>query len=146
MIVPTAEILLVDDNPADLDLTIDALAQSKWPSHVSTVWDGVEAMNFLRRKGKYAAAARPNLVLLDLNLPQKDGRFVLSDVKKDPSLRKIPVVIFSTSQAPLDIERCYELGANSYVSKPPNLRDWMAAVILLKEFWIGCACLPREEN
>jgi chemotaxis family two-component system response regulator Rcp1 len=132
MIVPTAEILLVDDNPADLDLTIDALAQSKWPSHVSTVWDGVEAMNFLRRKGKYAAAARPNLVLLDLNLPQKDGRSVLSDVKKDPSLRKIPVVIFSTSQAPLDIERCYELGANSYVSKPPNLRDWMAAVILLK--------------
>ncbi len=146
MIVPTAEILLVEDNPADMDLTIDALAQSKWPTNISMVSDGAEAMAFLRREGKYAAAARPNLVLLDLNLPRKDGRSVLSEVKKDPALRRIPIVIFSTSQAPLDIERCYELGANSYVSKPPNLRDWMAAVTLLKEFWIGCACLPREEN
>lgn len=141
-----AEILLVDDNPADLDLTIDALAQSKWPSNVSAVCDGAEAMAFLRRTGKYATATRPNLVLLDLNLPRKDGRSVLAEVKSDPALRRIPVVIFSTSQAPLDIERSYELGANSYVSKPPTLRDWMAAVILLKEFWVGCACLPREEN
>lgn len=146
MIVIAAEILLVDDNPGDLDLTIEALARSKWPSNVSTVCDGAEAISFLRRRGKYAAAPRPNLVVLDLNLPLRDGRSVLADVKSDPALRRIPVVIFSTSQAPLDIERCYELGANSYVSKPPNLRDWMAAVILLKEFWIGCACLPREEN
>jgi len=146
MIAITPEILLVDDNPADLDLTIDALAQSKWPTHISSVCDGAEAIAFLRRQGKYATAARPNLVLLDLNLPRKDGRSVLADIKKDPALHRIPVVIFSTSQAPLDIERCYELGANSYVSKPPNLRAWMAAVILLKEFWIGCACLPHEEN
>ncbi len=146
MIAPTAEILLVEDNAADLDLTIDALAQSKWSTNISTVCDGTEAMAFLRREGKYTTATRPNLVLLDLNLPRKDGRSVLADVKSDPALRRIPIVIFSTSQAPIDIERCYELGANSYVSKPPILRDWMAAVILLKEFWIGCACLPREEN
>ncbi|MGA9800247.1 MAG: response regulator [Terriglobales bacterium] len=146
MMATMSEILLVDDNPADLDLTIDALAQSKWPSNVSTVSDGAEAMSYLRRGGRYATAVRPNLVLLDLNLPRKDGRSVLAEVKSDPTLRRIPVVIFSTSQAPLDIERCYDLGANSYVSKPSTLRDWMAAVKLLKEFWIGCACLPREDN
>ena len=98
--MPTApEILLVDDNPADLDLTIDALAQSACQSKVSTVPDGVEAMAYLRHEGKHAAAARPHLVLLDLNLPRKDGRAVLSDMKSDPALRRIPVVIFSTSQA-----------------------------------------------
>jgi CheY-like chemotaxis protein len=142
----TPEILLVDDNPADLDLTIDALAQSKWPSNINTVSDGAEAIAFLRREGKFAKAARPNLVVLDLNLPRKDGRSVLADIKSDPSLLRIPVVIFSSSQARLDIEHCYKLGANSYVSKPPSLRGWTIAVLLLKEFWIGCACLPREEE
>jgi CheY-like chemotaxis protein len=146
MMTAAAEILLVDDNPADLDLTIDALAQSHWPSNVSTVCDGAEAIAFLRREGKYATAARPHLVLLDLNLPRKDGRSVLAEVKADPVLLRIPVVIFSTSQAQVDIERCYELKANSYVSKPSTLRDWVAAVKLLKEFWIGCASLPREEE
>jgi two-component system, chemotaxis family, response regulator Rcp1 len=141
-----AEILLVDDNPADLDLTIDALAQSKWNSNVSTVSDGAEAISFLRRQGKYTKVARPHLVLLDLNLPRKDGRSVLAEVKSDPSLLRIPVVIFSTSQARLDIEHCYKLGANSYVNKPTSLRGWMIAVLLLKDFWIGCACLPREEE
>ena len=141
-----SEILLVDDNPADLDLTMDALAQSLYSSHVSTVSDGAEAMAFLRREGKFTAAARPHLVLLDLNLPRKDGRSVLSDVKSDPALRRIPVVIFSTSQATKDIERSYELGANSYISKPPTLAEWVAAVKLLNDFWIGCACLPREEQ
>ena len=141
-----SEILLVDDNPADLDLTMDALAQSLYSSHVSTVSDGAEAMAFLRREGKFTAAARPHLVLLDLNLPSKDGRSVLSDVKSDPALRRIPVVIFSTSQATKDIERSYELGANSYISKPPTLAEWVAAVKLLNDFWIGCACLPREEQ
>lgn len=140
------KILLVDDNPADLDLTIDALAQSKWPSIVSTVSDGAEAIAFLRREGKYETAARPHLVLLDLNLPRQDGRSVLADVKTDSVLRRIPIVIFSTSQAPLDIERCYELKANSYVTKPQTLRDWMAAVKLLNEFWIGYASLPHEER
>lgn len=146
MMLGTAEILLVDDNPADLDLTIDALAQSPWRSNVNTVSDGAEAIAYLRREGKYSASARPHLVLLDLNLPRKDGRSVLADVKSDPALRRIPVVIFSTSQAPKDIERSYDLGANSYVSKPATLSDWVAAVKLLKNFWIGCACLPREEE
>ncbi len=142
----SAEILLVDDNPADLDLTSEALAQSRWPSRVNTVKDGAEAMAFLRREGKYKNAARPHLVLLDLNLPRKDGRAVLADVKSDPALRSVPIVIFSTSQATQDIERSYELGANSYVSKPGCLQDWIAAVKLVKEFWIGCACLPHREE
>ena len=110
------------------------------------VSDGAEAMAYLRHQGKYAAAPRPHLVLLNLNLPRKDGRAVLSDMKSDPVLRRIPVVIFSTSQATKDIERSYELGANSYVSKPPTLAAWVSAVKLLKDFWTGCACLPREEE
>ncbi len=146
MMAVASEILLVDDNPADLDLTIDALAQSAWCSNVATVSDGAEAMAYLRREGKYAAAIRPHLVLLDLNLPRKDGRSVLADMKTNAALRRIPVVIFSTSQAAKDIEGSYELGANSYVSKPPTLADWVSAVKLVKDFWIGCACLPREEQ
>jgi len=144
MMTTMAEILLVDDNPADLDLTIDALAQSPWRIHVSTVSDGAEAMAYLYREGKYSEAIRPHLVLLDLNLPRKDGRAVLADMKSKPALRRIPVVIFSTSQARKDIESSYELGANSYVSKPPTLSEWVSAVKVLNEFWIGCACLPRE--
>ena len=145
MMTTASEILLVDDNPADLDLTIDLLAHSAWPTNVNTVSDGAEAMAYLRHEGKYAAATRPHLMLLDLNLPRKDGRAVLADMKSDP-VRRIPVVIFSTSQAAKDIERCYELGANSYVSKPPTLAAWVSAMNLLKDFWIGCACLPREEE
>jgi len=144
MMTTMAEILLVDDNPADLDLTIDALAQSPWRIHVSTVSDGAEAMAYLYREGKYSEAIRPHLILLDLNLPRKDGRAVLADMKSKPALRRIPVVIFSTSQARKDIESSYELGANSYVSKPPTLSEWVSAVKVLNEFWIGCACLPRE--
>lgn len=144
MMTTMAEILLVDDNPADLDLTIDALAQSPWRSHVSTVFDGVEAMAYLRREGKYAEASHPHLVLLDLNLPRKDGCSVLAEMKLNHGLRRIPVVIFSSSQAAKDIERSYELGANCYVSKPLTLGEWVSAVKLLNEFWIGCACLPRE--
>jgi len=144
MMTTMAEILLVDDNPADLDLTIDALAQSPWRTHVSTVSDGAEAMAYLYREGKYSEAIRPHLVLLDLNLPRKDGRAVLADMKSKPALRRIPVVVFSTSQARKDIESSYELGANSYVSKPPTLSEWVSAVKVLNEFWIGCACLPRE--
>lgn len=146
MMAGMPEILLVDDNPADLDLTIDALAQSPWPGHVNTVSDGAEAIAYLRRQGKFAGAVRPHLVLLDLNLPRKNGRSVLAEVKSDPALRRIPVVIFSTSQATKDIERSYELGANSYVNKPLTLAEWVFAVKRLKDFWIGCACLPREEQ
>ena len=137
MMATTSEILLVDDNPADIDLTIDALAQSAWPGKISTVPDGVEAMAYLRREGKHAAATRPQLVLLDLNLPRKDGRAVLSDMKSDPALRRIPVVIFSTSQAPKDIECSYELGANSYVRKPEDSTQFSEAVTMVGRYWFS---------
>jgi chemotaxis family two-component system response regulator Rcp1 len=142
----TTEILLADDNPADTDLTGEVLSRSGHPSHIQAVTDGVEAIEFLRREGKYANALRPDFVILDLNLPKKDGRAVLAEVKADPVLRKIPIAIFSTSEALQDIVRSYELGANCYVRKPGNLHDFISAVTSIGEFWFGLARLPREEN
>jgi chemotaxis family two-component system response regulator Rcp1 len=140
------EILLVDDNPADTDLTRDVLAHNGCPSHIHAVADGVEAIAFLRREGKHASAVPPDFVILDLNLPKKDGRAVLAEVKGDPVLRKIPIAIFSTSEARKDIVRCYELGANCYVRKPGNLQDFISAVTSIGEFWFGLARLPHEEE
>jgi len=142
----TTEVLLVDDNPADTDLTTEVLARSGCPSHIHAVTDGVQAIAFLRREGKYAHATVPDIVILDLSLPGKDGRAVLAEVKADPVLRKIPIAIFSTSEARQDIVRSYELGANCYVSKPGNLRDFISAVTSIGEFWFGLARLPREEE
>ena len=141
----TPQVLLVEDNPADLNLASDALAQSRCPNHVCTAVDGEEAIAFLRRQGKYANELPPDLVLLDLSLPRKDGRAVLTAIKADPALRKIPVVVFSTSRSMLDIARSYQLGANCYVSKPGNLDDYFLAVQSIEEFWFGSASLPREE-
>jgi chemotaxis family two-component system response regulator Rcp1 len=138
----TAEILLVDDNPADVDLTAEVLAGSGRPSHVTAVNDGVEAIAFLRRQGKYAGAQAPHLIVLDLNMPRKDGRAVLTEVKADPVLRRIPVVIFTTSQAPHDISFSYELGANCYISKPGQLEDFISTVRAMEDFWLGSAQLP----
>ena len=140
------EILLVDDNPADTDLTSEVLTRNGCPSHIHAVTDGVEAIAFLRREGKYANALLPDFVILDLNLPKKDGRTVLAEVKADPVLRKIPIAIFSTSQEQRDIVRSYELGANCYVSKPGNLQAFTSAVTSIGEFWFGLARLPREEE
>jgi chemotaxis family two-component system response regulator Rcp1 len=137
------EILLVDDNPADSDLTWLVLARSTRPNHISAVYDGEQAMAFLHRSGKHANAVRPQLVVLDLNLPRKDGRAVLDEVKADPELRKIPVVIFTTSRSGRDIARCYELGANCYVSKPGNLDDFRSVVRSIEDFWFGSASLPN---
>jgi chemotaxis family two-component system response regulator Rcp1 len=106
----------------------------------------VEAIAFLRRQGKYTGARVPDFVILDLSLPGKDGRTVLAEVKSDPILRKIPIAIFSTSDAKQDILRSYELGANCYVSKPGNLRDFISAVTSISEFWFGLVHLPREEE
>lgn len=142
----TTEILLVDDNPADTDLTGEVLARNGCPSHIHAVVDGVEAIAFLRREGRYANALLPHFVILDLSLPKKDGRAVLAEVKADPVLREIPIVIFSTSEARQDIVRSYELGANCYVSKPGNLPDFISAVTSIGEFWLGLAHLPREEE
>ena len=142
----TTEVLLVDDNPADTDLTTEVLTRNGCPSQIHAVVNGTEAIAFLRREGKYAGMLRPDFVILDLSLPGRDGRAVLAEIKGDPLLRKIPITIFSTSEARQDIIRSYELGANCYVSKPGNLRDFISAVTSIGEFWFGLVRLPREEN
>lgn len=139
---PTPELLIVDDNPADVALAREALAGSAHHSQVSSVEDGVEALAFLDRRGKYENAIRPDLVILDLNLPKRGGLAVLAAMKAGPSLRRIPVVIFSTSQLSQDISRSYELGANCYVSKPVNLTDFFSTVKSIEQFWFGLASLP----
>lgn len=142
------EVLLVDDNPADITLASEALAESKRQSRrqikINSVGDGDQAVDFLFRRGKYVNQVRPNLVILDLNLPKKDGRAVLKELKSDTELRKIPVVIFSSSQANDDVQRSYQLGANCYVSKPVNLKAYFSVLQSLEEFWFGLARLPRE--
>jgi chemotaxis family two-component system response regulator Rcp1 len=142
----TTEVLLVDDNPADTDLTSEILARNGCPSHIHAVVNGAEAIAFLRREGKYAGVPSPDFVILDLNLPKKDGRAVLAEVKADPVLRKIPIAVFSTSEARQDIVGSYELGANCYVSKPGNLQDFISSVTSIGESWFGFARLPRDEE
>jgi CheY-like chemotaxis protein len=140
------QVLLVDDNPADVGLAREALAGGRHQSQISNVPDGEEAMAYLHRAGQYANAVRPDLLILDLNLPKKDGRAVLAEAKADTDLRTIPVVVFSTSRSMLDIARSYELGANCYVSKPGNLDDYFLVVQSIEEFWFGSASLPRKEK
>jgi len=140
------EILMVDDNQADIDLTSEVLAQSKGHFHLSAVNDGEEAVLFLRRQGKYDKAPLPDLVVLDLNLPRKDGCEVLADIKADPSLAKTPVVIFTTSQSSTDVLRSYELGANCYLQKPGSLPEFVAAVESMADFWLRFASLPQREK
>jgi CheY-like chemotaxis protein len=137
-------ILLVDDNPADVVLMQEALVAGRYESRISNVSDGKQAMAFLNRVGQYANAPRPDLVILDLNLPKKDGRAVLAEVKTDVRLRVIPVIMFSTSRSIIEIVRCYELGANCYVSKPGNLEEYFQTVKSIEDFWFGAASLPRE--
>jgi two-component system, chemotaxis family, response regulator Rcp1 len=139
---PAPDVLIVDDNPADVALVREALAGSKHRSQLSTVGDGVEAMAFLNHREKYVNAIRPDLVILDLNLPKRDGLAVLAAMKAGPDLRRIPVVIFSTSELQKDIVRSYEMGANCYVRKPGNLNDFFSAVKAIEEFWFGSAVLP----
>jgi two-component system, chemotaxis family, response regulator Rcp1 len=138
------EILLVEDSPADVDLTRELLAAAKVHNKLSVVADGVEALAFLRRQGRYAGAPRPDLVLLDLNLPRKDGREVLAEVKQDPDLRRIPVIVMSISRAEQDILMSYELHANSYVPKPVDLDQFLVVVRAIEGFWLTTARLPRE--
>lgn len=137
-------ILLVDDNPADVGLTREVLAASTHHCNIHNVPDGEEAIAFLRRRGKYTEAARPDLVLLDLNMPRKGGRAVLAEIKTDPGLRTIPIVVFTTSDADNDITHSYELGANCYISKPGNLGDYFSAVQSIEEFWFGFTSLPHS--
>jgi two-component system response regulator len=122
------------------------LSQSCQRLQVNAFTDGTEAMSFLKRQGKYEKAAAPDLIMLDLNLPRKDGREVLSELKGDPLLMRIPVVIFTTSQASADVNHSYAHGANCYVSKPGNFPEYAAAVRSLAEFWLGLAMLPQKEE
>lgn len=139
---PVSQLLIVDDNPADVGLAREALTRSAYSGQINSAGDGVEAMAFLNRREKYANALRPDLVILDLNLPKKDGLAVLAGMKADPELRRIPVVIFSTSQLSKDIIRSYDLGANCYISKPGNLTDFFSVMKSIEAFWFGAVNLP----
>jgi chemotaxis family two-component system response regulator Rcp1 len=137
------EVLLVDDNPGDAELTADLLRRSDPCIHIHCVSDGVEAMAFLHGEGKHSDAPRPHLIMLDLNMPGMDGWAVLVEVKSDIRLETIPLVVFSTSQARTDIARCYELGANCYVTKPTNLDGFKSTVTGISNYWFGLASLVR---
>src|SRR5216684_7352228 len=136
------QLLIVDDNPADVGLAREALECCAPDCQINSVGDGVEALAFLNRREKYMNALRPDLVILDLNLPKRDGMAVLAAMKAAPELRRIPVVIFSTSQLSRDVTRSYELGANCYVCKPGNLTEFFAVMKSIEEFWFGSAILP----
>jgi chemotaxis family two-component system response regulator Rcp1 len=136
------EILLVEDNLGDVGLTRETLKDSKLLNHMSVAENGVEAMAFLRREGKYGNATRPDLILLDLNLPKKDGREVLAEIKTDERLRRIPVVVLTTSSAEQDILKTYDLHANCYITKPVDLDQFIGVVKAIEEFWFTIVKLP----
>jgi CheY-like chemotaxis protein len=136
------EILLVEDNPGDVRLTKEALKEGKVYSNLHTVKDGVEAMEYLRREGKYSSVPRPDIILLDLNLPRKDGREVLEEIKRDEKLKRIPVVVLTTSKAEEDVLRTYNLHANCYVTKPVDLEKFMVVVKTIDSFWLTVVTLP----
>ncbi|MEH1875119.1 MAG: response regulator [Nostoc sp.] len=138
------EVLLVEDNPGDAQLTRIALEDSKISIHLNVVEDGVEAMAFLRKQDKYLKAAHPDIVLLDLNLPRKDGREVLAEIKGDENLRRIPVVILTTSQAEEDILKAYNLCANCYITKPVDFDQFVKIVQSIENFWFAIVKLPPE--
>ena len=138
------EILLVEDNPGDVRLTREALREGKVRNNLHVAADGVEALHFLRKEGRFADAVRPDLILLDLNLPKKDGREVLEDIKSDPDLRYIPVVVLTSSQAEQDILRAYDLHANCSVTKPVDLDQFIHVVRSIEDFWFTIVKLPPE--
>ena len=145
---PTAgklvEILLVEDSPGDVRLIVEASKENKLRNKLDVVEDGIEAMAFLRREGKYANASRPDLILLDLNLPRKDGRETLAEIKADENLRRIPVVILTTSKAEEDILKAYNLNANCYITKPIGLDQFIKVVKSIEDFWLSIVKLPPE--
>ncbi len=138
------EVLLVEDSPGDVRLTEEALKEGKVRNNLNVVMDGVEAMAYLRREGRYASAIRPDIVLLDLNMPKKDGREVLAEMKSDHRLRRIPVVILTTSEAEQDILKTYDLHANCYITKPVDLDQFISLVKSVEDFWLTIVKLPAE--
>jgi chemotaxis family two-component system response regulator Rcp1 len=136
------EILLVEDNPGDVRLTKEALKESKIRNTLHVAEDGVEAIAFLRKEGKYATMPRPDIIILDLNLPRKDGREVLAEIKVDEDLKRIPVVVLTTSRAEEDILKTYNLHANCYITKPVNLDQFVKIVSAIEDFWLTIVKLP----
>jgi two-component system, chemotaxis family, response regulator Rcp1 len=146
MDVNAFQVLLVEDNPGDVRLTREAFKDAKVHLQLHVVTDGVEAMRFLMREGEYADSRRPDMVLLDLNLPRKDGRAVLAEIKGHPTLKTIPVVILTTSAADADIERSYLLHANCYISKPVDLEGFLTVVRSIDDFWLSIVRLPKRQS
>ncbi len=140
------DILLVEDNQGDSDLAIEAMSESKMKNNLYVVVDGEEAMDFLYKRGKHADKPRPDLIILDLNLPKKDGREVLAEIKEDDKLKRIPVVILTTSKAEEDIIKTYNLHANCYISKPIDLDRFMDVVKTIENFWMSIVILPNGKE
>ncbi len=140
------EILLVEDNPGDVRLTVEALKESKLLNNLNVVEDGIDAMEYLKKDGKYKNYPRPDLILLDLNLPKKDGREVLAEIKKDDKIKNIPVVILTTSQADEDIIKTYNLHANCYVNKPVDMEQFLKVVKSIGDFWFTIVRLPPKKK
>jgi CheY-like chemotaxis protein len=138
------DILLIEDNPGDVRLVVESLKDSKVRNSMSVVEDGEAAMSFLRRDGQYADAMRPDLILLDLNLPKKNGREVLAEFKADPDLKRIPVVVITSSSADEDVMAAYNNSANCYVTKPVDLKRFVKVVKTIEEFWLKTARLPPQ--
>jgi CheY-like chemotaxis protein len=136
------EVLLVEDDPGDVLMTREAFIEHKLRNRLTVVSDGAEALDYLRREGAFAEAPRPDLILLDLNLPRRDGREVLAEIKKDPDLQRIPVVVLTTSQAESDVLRSYQLHANAYVAKPVDFDSFIAVVRQIDEFFVSVVKLP----
>ncbi len=138
------DILMVEDNTADVRLTKEAFKDAKVLNNMYVVVDGEEAMDFLKHRGRYAVSPRPDLILLDLNLPKKDGREVLADIKADPELKRIPVVVLTTSEDAKDVFRAYDLHANAYVKKPVDLDQFIKIVEAVEDFWLSVVRLPSK--
>jgi len=145
MIVKPIELLLVEDSEPDVRLTKEALCEAKIKNRLWVVEDGVEALEFLRQQGRFADAPRPDLILLDLNLPRKDGRQVLKEIKSDDSLKRIPVVILTTSKSEEDVLRAYDLHANCYITKPVDFNRFMQVVKSVEDFWLTVVTLPNGQ-
>lgn len=140
------EILLVEDNPGDVRLTQEVFKEGKVRNQMNVVWNGEEALSYLRQEGRFMNASRPDLILLDLNLPRKGGREVLAEIKTDPKLRCIPVVILTTSEAEQDIVESYNQHANCYIVKPVNLDQFIGVVRTVEGFWLQTVKLPPNEK
>jgi len=138
------EILLVEDSPSDAKLTKEALKEGKIANNLNHVIDGVEAMEYLRQKSRFTKAKRPDLIMLDLNLPRKDGREVLRELKNDPLLKTIPIIVLTTSRADKDILQSYELNANCYITKPVDFPNFIDVIKSIEQFWLAVVTLPPK--